>query len=83
MLLQPLTVSHDSLALGTWCAWEMKLDKRNVRGERWPEGVAKKAIFPFPTFLIRGLELCGCPKLAPGEVKGEVRLGSESKRCGG
>lgn len=30
-----------SLALGTRRVWEMKLDKRNVRGERWPEGVAK------------------------------------------
>lgn len=47
MLLQPLTVSHDSLALGTWRAWEMKLDKRNVRGERWPEGEAELS-FPFP-----------------------------------
>ena len=37
MLLQPLAVSHDSLAFGIWCPWEMKPDKRNVRGEGWPE----------------------------------------------
>lgn len=33
MLLQPLTVSYDSLAFGICCPWEEKPDKRNVRGE--------------------------------------------------
>lgn len=84
MLLQLLTLSHDPLALGTWRAWEVKLDQRKVRGGSRTKGERSRALFPFPIFLIRGQELCGCgPKLPPEVVNGEVCLGSESKRCGG